>query len=178
MRAVVIVGAMLTLAAVASVGAFETQRPPAPVKVFCFVEENASGFIDQKVQALRDSLKDVKDSIGKKKDWMKLVDSRDDADIVVQVVSRTIDGSGRVESTASSYTDDKGRTSRATGSTREIMNYNLAAVMRVGDYTNELTGSVPDTYILGGPWRTAANQVAGELEKWVKDNYSRLTLKK
>ena len=177
MRAVVVLGALLTWAAIPVSSPAEAQRPPAPVKVFCFIEEDPSGFVDQKVQALRDSLKDVKDSIGKKKDWLRLVESREQADIVVQVVGRTIDGSGRVESTASSYTDDKGRTSRATGSTREIMNYNLATIMRVGDYTNELTGSVPDTYILGGPWRTAAGQVAGELEKWVKNNYAKLKLK-
>lgn len=54
------------------------------------------------------------------------------------------------------------------------MMYVVQATMTVGDYTNDLTGRIQDTYLLGGLWRTAAGDVADQLEKWVKTNYAKL----
>ena len=128
----------------------------------------------QKTQELQDTVKDVKQAIEKKKDWLELVSDRKDADIVLQVANRDIKGSGRFESTSTSSTSNNGKYTSRSANTREIMLYTVQAVMWVGDYKNQFVGTIQDTYLLGGLWRTAANDVAGQLEKWVKTNYAKL----
>ena len=54
----------------------------------------------------------------------------------------------------------------------------LNAVMRVGDYSNELTGVCDLGYMFGGSYRKAAQNLVSDLEKWVKANYARLQLKR
>ena len=46
-------------------------KPATRIKVFCYVEPNASGFVDQRSRNLTDSLKDLKQSL-EKKDWVEL----------------------------------------------------------------------------------------------------------
>jgi hypothetical protein len=167
------------LAVVTAAGSAAQKKPEKPIKVFAYVEQNESGFVDQKTKDLADSLKDLREAIQKKKDWLQLAEARDVADIVVHLKSRDITNSGRFEDTTStSSTNKSGATTTTTSRGRQIMLYNVRTVMSVGQYSNEIVGSVQDTYILGGLWRTAAGNVAGQLETWVKDNYTKLMVDK
>jgi hypothetical protein len=118
-------------------------------------------------------VKDLRESLAKKKDWLQLVDSAAQADIVVQVLERKIVGTGRFNAASTGYVDKKGTTVNTTTRTREISNYTLIAKMRVGTYENDMVGEVSSEF-LGGQWRAAAGQIAGEVERWAKANYARL----
>jgi hypothetical protein len=53
----------------------------------------------------------------------------------------------------------------------------LKAIMRVGDYTNELMGQCDLEYLFGGAYRQAAKNLVGSPESWIKNNYTRLQVK-
>ena len=62
------------------------KKPVSPFAVFLFVKEAANQEID--LQPVSD---EVANRVAKKKKWLKVVDNRDDADIVVEVLTHRID---------------------------------------------------------------------------------------
>ena len=150
---------MTAALAALTVTPLDAQKVASPLKVYCFAAPNGSGFVDQASRSREDSVKDLKESIAKKKDWLQLVDTADQADIVVEILERNIVGTGRFNADSTGYVDKKGTTVNTTTRTREISNYTLIAKMRVGTYENAMAGEVSSEYI-GGPWRAAAGQIA------------------
>jgi hypothetical protein len=76
--------------------------------------------------------------------------------------------------TTTTYSKDgKTATSTTTAPSKEH-DVVLKAVMRVGDYSNELTGVCDLGYMFGGSYRKAAQDLVGSRKKWVKANYTRL----
>ena len=65
-------------------------KPAQKIKVFPFIAGDSSGFVDQRTQDLPASLKDVREAITKKGDWLELVEAKELADIVLEVTERTI----------------------------------------------------------------------------------------
>jgi hypothetical protein len=152
------------------------QKPSSPLRVFCFTTPNASGFVDKSSESRTDSLKDLKDSIAKKKEWLELVEAKSQADITVEVLDRQVIPAGRTAASSKTYKDSKGKWVTTRTESRQINNYRLRAVMRAGKYENEMTGEVSSESLAtwGGQWRAAAGQIAGEIEKWSKANLARM----
>ena len=151
-------------------------KPAQKIKVFPFIAGDPSGFVDQRTQDLPASLKDVREAITKKGDWLELVEAKELADIVLEVTERTlVERQG--QSTTNTTYDKSGK--RATSTTTPSREHDvvLKAVMTVGDYKNELTGQCDLGYLFGGAYRQAAKNLVGSLETWVKNNYARLQLK-
>lgn len=148
-------------------------KPAKRVRVYCFAQKDPSGFVDQRTAELGDSLKDLKEAIVKKKDWLELAESKDDADIVLEVVERTMverEGDLKTETTY----DKNGKVARSRTTTTKEHDVVVKAVMTVGDYQNEFTGKCDLGYLFGGAWRQAAKNLVGSMEDWVKKNYTRL----
>jgi hypothetical protein len=152
------------------------QQPSSPLKVFCFTPPAEAGFVDKSSQGRADSLKDLKESIAKKKDWLELVEAASQADVTVEVLDRQVVSAGRTAARVSTHTDSKGKTVTTRTESRPINNYMLRTVMRAGSYQNEMTGVVSSESAAtwAGQWRSAAGQIAGEIEKWAKANLARL----
>jgi hypothetical protein len=152
------------------------QKPSSPLKVFCFTKPNESGFVDKSSQGRADSLEDLKASIAKKKDWLALVEAAAQADITVEVLDRVVVPNGRTAATTKTYKDSKGKLVTTHTESRAINNYTVRAMMRAGKYENEMTGVVSSESAAtwAGQWRSAAGQIAGEIEKWAKANLSRM----
>jgi len=152
------------------------QKPSSPLKVFCFIAPNESGFVDKSSQARADSLKDLKESIAKKKEWLALVEAASQADVTLELLDRVTVPAGRTAATVKTSRDSKGRITTTRTESRAINHYTLTAVMRAGSYRNEMTGVVSSESLLtwGGGWRAAAGKIAGELEEWAKANLARL----
>ena len=151
-------------------------KPAQKIKVFPFIAGDSSGFVDQRTQDLPASLKDVREAITKKGDWLELVEAKELADIILEVTERTlVERQG--QSTTNTTYDKSGK--RATSTTTPSREHDvvLKAVMTVGDYKNELTGQCDLGYLFGGAYRQAAKNLVGSLETWVKNNYARLQLK-
>lgn len=152
--------------------------PPQKVRVFALVQKDASGFVDQRTQDLEHTLKDVREAITKKKNgWIQLVEAQEQADIVLEITERKLVERQGSLSTATTYDKDGKRATSTTTQTKEH-DVVLKAVMRVGDYTNELTGVCDLGYLFGGSYRQAAKNLVGSLENWIKTNHTRLRLKK
>ena len=152
------------------------QKPPSPLKVFCFTAPNEGGFVDKSSEGRADSLKDLKESIAKKKEWLVLVGAASQAEVTVEVLDRKVVPNGRTAATVKTYKDSKGKLVTTRTESRAINNYTLRAVLRAGSYRNEMTGMVSSESAMTwvGQWRSAAGQIAAELEKWAKANTARL----
>jgi hypothetical protein len=168
--------------ALSVVSAHAEDRPPQKVKVFAFAHKKTSGFVDPQAQDLDATVKDIREAVIKKKNvWFLLVESPEQADVILEVTERKLVERAPYVSTATTTTtvskDGKTATSTTTGPHMEH-DVVLKAVMRVGDYSNELTGVCDLGYMFGGSYRKAALNLVGSLEQWVKANYPRLLLKK
>ena len=151
-------------------------KPAQKIKVFPFIAGDSSGFVDQRTQDLPASLKDVREAITKKGDWLELVEAKELADIVLEVTERTlVERQG--QSTTNTTYDKSGKRATSTTTPSKEHDVVLKAVMTVGDYKNELTGQCDLGYLFGGAYRQAAKNLVGSLENWVKNNYARLQLK-
>ena len=148
-------------------------RPVRRLRVYCFAAPNAEGFVDRKLKDRQDSLKDLQDAITKKKDWLELAESRDDADIVIEVQDRFEVATGQVDTQTTSNVSKDGKRITSNTTSKPMTNYTLRTVMRVGEYESPVIGEISSEYIFGA-WRTAAGNVANEVERWAKDNHSRI----
>jgi hypothetical protein len=167
--------------ALSVISAYAEDRPPQKVKVFTFAQKEASGFIDPRTQDLEHTVKDIREAVIKKKNvWLQVVEAPEQADIILEVTERKLVERAPYNATATTTTtygkDGKTATSTTTAPSKEH-DVVLKAVMRVGDYSNELTGVCDLGYMFGGSYRKAAQDLVGSLEKWVKANYTRLKLK-
>jgi hypothetical protein len=151
----------------------EAGEPGRPLRVFCTSEEHPSAFVDQRVQGVRDSLEDVKRALSKKGKWIELQEGPEGADIVVRLVSRGIEPTGEFR-VSTNTRNVRGRTRTTTIRSHEVHRYVVRGFLVVGDYKTDLLGVVLDTYLLGGPWRTAAGSLADQVERWIKANYVRI----
>ena len=152
-------------------------KPAQKIKVFPFIGADPSGFVDQRTQDLPSSLKDIREAITKKGDWLELVEAKELADIVLEVTERTL-VERRGQSTTNTTYDKSGKRATSTTTPSKEHDVVLKAVMTVGDYKNELAGQCDLGYLFGGAYRQAAKNLVGSLENWVKNNYTRLQLKK
>jgi type II secretory pathway pseudopilin PulG len=164
-------------AAVVVPAAQANDKPSQKVKVFAFAQKDASGFIDERTQELGATVKDIQEVIVKKKNGLvQLVEAEEQADIVLEITERQlVERQGQL-STNTTYSKDGKHASSTTTRTKEH-DVVLKAVMRVGDYRNELTGQCDLGYLFGGAYRQAAKNLVGSLESWVKNNHSRLQVK-
>ena len=151
------------------------ERPSVKVKVFAELAEAPGGFVNPD---LKDSLKDVREAIKKKKDWLEQVEAADLADLVVTINDRRIVPTGEYESSSSASTDKSGKYASGTARTREIKNYTVSGSLKIGEYVQDVEGVCRDTYAFGGLWRTAAGDVASQVEKFAKTNYGQIMANK
>ena len=157
-------------------------RPPLQkVKVFAYAAKETSGFIDPQAPDLHATVKDIREAVTKKKvkdAWLQLVESPEQADIVLEVTERKLVQRAPTSSTTTTTYSKDGKRASSTTTSNPEHDVVLKAVMRVGDYSNELVGVCDLGYMFGGSFRKAASNLVGDLEKWVKANYTRLKLKK
>ena len=149
-------------------------KPGQKVKVFAFAQKDPSGFVDQRTQDLEATLKDIREAVAKKKNSLvQLVESQEQADIVLELTERKlVERQGQLSSNTT-YSKDGKAASTTTTQTKEH-DVVLKAVMHVGEYSNELTGQCDLGYLFGGAYRQAAKNLVGSLESWVKSNATRL----
>jgi|SRR5262249_50404774 len=168
---------LIAVTALSALSALADDKPLQKAKVFVFARKDASGFIDQRTQELEATITDIREAITKKKNSLaQLVEAKEQADIVLEVTERTLVERPGQLSTSTTYSKDGKRASSTTTQTKEH-DVVLKAVMRVGDYANELTGQCDLGYLFGGAYRQAAKNLVGTLETWIKNNNTRLPVK-
>jgi len=132
-----------------------------PIRVYC-TGVTQSGFI---APTVADSVTDLIKMLKTKK-ALVVVDTRDTAQIVVTVTTRSVEGTGQRDYTTRSTTSGSG-TRRTTSTSRERTTNVVQATMQVGKFKQQLIGT-------GGFWGAAANDVAEQVEKWAKSNAAQI----
>src|SRR5438552_3419396 len=162
MRASAYAAVMAAGLAVSSVAVAGGYKPAVKVKVYCTSDNSASGLVKPQVA---DSLRDLKASIAKKQDWLTVVETAADANLMLEVLDRDYAANGVVES--------KYDTSSKSVKTEEKHDYVVSVRLLSGDFKSEMTGRCTGDALWGG-WRCATGDVAGQVEKFVQGNYDRL----
>jgi len=149
--------AVLSLALFAAPCAFAQQL------VNVFVTGESNGF---SAAGANDSALDLQKSLSGKK-TLRVVNSASEADIVVRIDSR--DSHKEVDGyTTNTNRSDDGRSSTKTTTTNDKTVRNLHATLMAGDFTQALDAQSEMS------WRFAADNIAGQIERWAKQNYPRL----
>lgn len=113
-----------------------------------------------------DSAMDLKKSLTNKK-TLRIVDSPAEADIIVRIDSR--DSHKEVDGyTTNTNRSDDGRSSTRTTTTNDKTVRNLHATLMAGNVTQALSAQSEMS------WRFAADNIAGQVERWTRENYSKL----
>lgn len=153
-----LIPAVLSLALFAAPAAFAQQL----VNVFVTGENN--GF---SAAGANDSALDLQKSLANKK-TLRVVSSASEADIVVRIDSR--DSHKEVDGyTTNTNRSDDGRSSTRTTTTNDKTVRNLHATLMAGSFTQALDAQSEMS------WRFAADNIAGQIERWARQNYSSLT---
>ena len=130
---------------------------PSPINV-CVRGAGEEGFVSGDVA---DSVKDLQKHMDGKK-VLRLVDRARDAEVVVTVVGRANEETGR--STYHSHSSGHHYSSTTTKDTVRV----VRAVLRAGSYEQEMFG-VDNIW-----WGLAAKDLAKKVEKWVESNYGQI----
>lgn len=128
-----------------------------------YVQADASGFTNV---GAGDSSGDVKKSLtGKKR--LRVVGVSSDADLVIRVNSREERKQLGSVHTYENKSDDGKHTTKTTVPSDETVRI-VHATLIAGDFSTELTGESTLS------WRFAADKIADQTDRWVKENYARL----
>jgi hypothetical protein len=149
--------ATLSLALLAVPTAFSQQL------VNVFVTGDNNGF---SAAGANDSALDLQKSLANKK-TLRVVNSPSEADIVVRIDSR--DSHKEVDGfTTNTNRSDDGRSSTKTTTSNDKTVRNLHATLTVGSFTQALDAQSEMS------WRFAADNIAGQIERWARENSARL----
>lgn len=128
------------------------------VRVHC-MGASQNGFTSPDIA---DSVRDLTKLLASRKKTVTLVDTPAQAEVLVVVTGREVQGTGQQSyATTSSKTYGGGR--RTTTTSREKTTNVLFATLQVGDFRQPLVGAGPF-------WAVAADAVADHVEKWLKVN--------
>jgi uncharacterized iron-regulated membrane protein len=149
--------ALLSLALLATPCVFAQQL------VSVYVTGDNNGF---SAPGANDSALDLQKSLANKK-TLRVVNSPSEADVVIRVDSR--DSHKEVDGyTSNRTTSDDGRSSTRTTTQNDKTVRNLHATLMAGSYTQALVAQSEMS------WRFAADNIAGQIERWTRENYSKL----
>jgi hypothetical protein len=163
-RSVIAPVAVALLAVSALVSGASAQRP---IRIFLAPIETRDGFVDEHSKRQTDSRLDLQKRLNERDKTLVFVENQEAADLTLRVVSskfektgeqKTEYGPGRIGTSGSSTTTD---------ATKPTIRVELSA----GEYSNELIG------VGIARWIQAADDVALQTVRWIKDNKQRLLAK-
>jgi 7-keto-8-aminopelargonate synthetase-like enzyme len=154
-----ILGAVLLVLTTATVGRAQD------IPVYVFTQTNNAGFVDEGAKRRQDSVKDLRGWLAKKK-GIVLVEDAASAVVTLEVLASAQAGTGEQRTTTRNTW-----LGGVSGSTVEETAATLRTTLKVGDYTTELIGRNGQAF---GAWKEAANAVAVQVDKWVRDNRAKL----
>ena len=155
------------LALIAALSVFGNQGGASRRLINVYVANGADGFT---TSGGGDSSLDLAKSLQHKDKTLRVVDSPSNSDLVVTVTSRNeFKELGNITTLSKKTEDGKRQTATTipTQNTRRVVH----AAIKAGDFETELQG---ESVI----WRAAADNLAGQIDHWIKQNYARLIEKR
>ena len=138
----------------------------AQTRVYIYSTPDPSGLVDDAQRGKSNSVRDVTEKLKKSK-TVTLVEDQGHADLSLEILSRGPEQTA----TATTLPTPGLRGAQTFGNARMVIHAKLTA--QNVTYTTEITGFAPSTY--PNAWREAASVLAGNLEKFVKNNRDKLT---
>jgi len=149
------------------------QKPEIqPVRVHVFTAPTEGGFVDVNSKQRTDSVKDLQRNISKKKTAI-VVEDQSLADITLEIVGREHIPTG--DTTSRGFTTLSWGIRHHTETTANKLG-TVHIALTVGSYSTPINGECGETQLIGC-WGTAAKDAAGKIEKWIKDNHTRIPRK-
>jgi len=137
-------------------------QSPVPVAVIT----QTAQFEDQAQKDRLDSVKDLKQALGRKKKTLRLVENTEEAAVVIEVIARG-------EQTQDTKTLERGLSGRLEQ--RSDKDKVLRLKLTVAEYSTEIEGRHEDgEFVIATSWSTAAFDGADKIDKWIKTNRSKL----
>jgi hypothetical protein len=128
-----------------------------------FVTSDNNGF---SASGANDSAMDLKKSLASKK-TLRVVDSQSEADIIIRIDSRDQRKELQGYTTTTNRSDD-GKSSTRTTNANDTVIRTVHATLMAGDFNQALDA---DSTV---GWRFAADNIAGQVERWARENNSKL----
>ncbi len=135
--------------------------PAEPVKVFVFTAAPQSGTSDPMFKGRSDSVKDLQAAL-RRKPGLEVIETREQASVVVEVLERGDEDTGEVVVTTSS--------SPVTGTPHVDTSEQKKGVLRLKLTASGDSISLQGSGAGGGKWRTAATNAASVVDQWIKDH--------
>ncbi|MDE2659197.1 MAG: hypothetical protein OXI45_03210 [Acidobacteriota bacterium] len=156
--------ALLALAVTATGQDEAPRRPPEPFRVFVHATPTADAALQV---TLDDALPTVRDRVGRRSQWFRLVDSAESAEITLRITHYR---------QANLNLSVRGNLSRSSMYGCWATGYHYVdAVALTGDVREALSGLDHRCVDVGPSLRSAASHLAEELERFAKDNYGALS---
>jgi len=131
-----------------------------------YVESGADGFT---AAGGGDSSLDLAKSLRGKTKTLTVVDSAANADVIVRITSRDTKKEVGSVTTYGNKSDDGKKSTKTTVANENTIRI-VRATLKAGTFETDLEGQ-------GSFWRMAADNLAGQVDRWVKQNYGRLVEK-
>jgi hypothetical protein len=131
-----------------------------------YVESGADGFT---AAGGGDSSLDLMKSLRGKDKTLRVVDSAASADVIVRITSRDSKKEVGSITTYGNKSDDGKKSTKTTVANENTIRI-VHATLKAGAFETDLEGQ-------GSFWRLAADNLAGQVDRWVKQNYARLVEK-
>jgi hypothetical protein len=132
-----------------------------------YVESGADGFT---AAGGGDSSLDLVKSLRGKDKTLRLVDSAASADVIVRITSRDTKKEVGSVTTYGNKSDDGKKSTKTTVPNENTIRI-VRATLKAGAFETDLEGQ-------GSFWRLAADNLAGQVDRWIKQNYARLVEKR
>ncbi len=132
-----------------------------------YVESGADGFT---AAGGGDSSLDLAKSLRGKTKTLTVVDSAANADVIVRITSRDTKKEVGSITTYGNKSDDGKKSTKTTIPNENTIRI-VRATLKAGAFETDLEGQ-------GSFWRLAADNLAGQVDRWVKQNYARLVEKR
>ena len=144
---------MLLAALVLQTGAQKPETPPNPSLIRVWVDTDSD-----EIRELGTSIKDLTGAIAARKKSMVTVDDEEKADVTVHVVQRVVEVPKVVIGLGPRPGETPGMTPVKTG---KLQVYLRCGAMQVSLQNKNKVNDTP------GGWKSAAEDVAGQIDKWV-----------
>jgi hypothetical protein len=105
---------------------------------------------------------------GGKKPPIVVVNTRDEADVTIEVLDRGEVATGKQRMTKNAFGVPESTT---------IMAKHVRTKLSLGEYSTEIVGSDEGNDLMPATWSAAAGSVVTQVKKWVKDNDARIPRK-